>query len=70
MNKQDKNHDTGLRILETLKILLEEDVTRNELIEKLKNNKQVGGVYTQEAFLKYFNTFEHLGLKLKKDKVK
>lgn len=70
MNKPEKSHDTGLRILEVLKILLNEEVTKNELINKLKDNGQIGGVYTQEAFLKYFNTLEHLGLKLKKDKAK
>lgn len=70
MKKPEKKHDTGLRILEILKILLDEDLTKNELIEKLKSNKEIENVYTQEAFLKYFNTFEVLGLKLKKDKTK
>ncbi len=70
MKKPEKKHDTGLRILEILKILLDEDLTKNELIEKLKSNKDIENVYTQEAFLKYFNTFEVLGLKLKKDKTK
>lgn len=70
MKKPEKKHDTGLRILEVLKILLDEDLTKNQLIEYLKFNKDVEGVYTKEAFLKYFNTFELLGLKLKKDKTK
>lgn len=68
MKKPEKNHDTGLRILEVLKTLLNEDLTKNELIEKLKDNDFVGSVYTKEAFLKYFNTFEVLGLKLQKRK--
>ncbi len=66
MRKPEKNHDTGLRILEVLKILLEKKLTKNELIEKLKENDSVGNVYSQEAFLKYFNTFELLGLKVQK----
>lgn len=70
MRKSEKSHDTGLRILEVLKILLNEEVTKNEIINKLKNNGHIGDIYTQEAFLKYFNTFEHSGLKLKKDKAK
>lgn len=70
MKKPEKKHDTGLRILEILKILLDEDLTKNELIEKLKGNIDIENVYTQEAFIKYFNTFELLGLKLKKDKAR
>ena len=64
MNKPEKNHDTGLRILEVLKILLEKNLSKTELIEKLKENDLVENVYSQEAFLKYFNTFELSGLKL------
>ncbi len=64
MKKPEKNHDTGLRILEVLKILLEKNLSKIELIEKLKENDSVENVYSQEAFLKYFNTFELSGLKL------
>ena len=64
MKKPEKNHDTGLRILEVLKILLEKNLSKTELIEKLKENDLVENVYSQEAFLKYFNTFELSGLKL------
>ena len=64
MKKPEKNHDTGLRILEILKILLERNLSKTELIEKLKENDSVENVYSQEAFLKYFNTFELSGLKL------
>ena len=64
MNKPEKKHDTGLRILEVLKILLEKNLSKTELIEKLKENDLVENVYSQEAFLKYFNTFELSGLKL------
>lgn len=70
MKKPEKKHDTGLRILEILRILLDEDLTKNELIEKLKGNIEIESVYTQEAFIKYFNTFELLGLKLKKDRAR
>lgn len=66
MKKPEKNHDTGLRILEVLKILLEKNLSKIELIEKLKENDSVENVYSQEAFLKYFNTFKLSGLKLNK----
>ena len=64
MKKPEKNHDTGLRILEVLRILIEKNLYKIELIEKLKENDSVENVYSQEAFLKYFNTFELSGLKL------
>ena len=33
MIKPEKNYDTGIRILEVLKILLEKDISKQELIE-------------------------------------
>lgn len=68
MKKPDKNFDTGLRILEVLKILHESDVTKNELIEKMNNNQLFENVYTFEAFIKYFNTLSIMGFKIEKDK--
>ncbi len=65
--KKDKNNDTALRILEVLKILLRNDVTKHQLIDKLKTNSTVECVYTQEAFIKYFNTLEAVGLKIDKE---
>lgn len=68
MTKQDKSFGTGLRVLEILKILLNENLSKNDLIEKLKNISKVGAVYTKEAFIKYFNTLEMLGFRITKDK--
>ena len=68
MKQPEKKHCTGLRILEVLKILLEKDVTRQELLENLKNKTGYEEVYSNEVILKYFNTFELLGLKLRRDK--
>ena len=68
MTKQDKSFGTGLRVLEILKILLNENLSKNDLIEKLKNLSKVGAVYTKEAFIKYFNTLEMLGFKIVKEK--
>ncbi len=70
MTKSEKNHDTGLRVLEVLKILLENEVAKKELIVKIKTNNQVESVYSYEAFLKYFNTLEFCGFNFDKDKNK
>ena len=68
MNKSEKNFDAGLRVLEVLKVMLNENLKKIELIEKLKNNSVVECVYTQEAFVKYFNTLEALGFELERVK--
>ncbi len=68
MTKPDKNFDTGLRILEVLKILQNKDVSKNDIINELKNNNLFESVYTPEAFIKYFNTFELIGLVIEKEK--
>lgn len=68
MKEPEKKHCTGLRILEVLKILLQRDMTRHELLEALKEKPYFEEVYSSEVILKYFNTFEILGLKLRKDK--
>ncbi len=71
MKQPEKKHNTGLRILEVLKIILENDITKNELIEKLKKFSDDYHVFTPEVILKYFNTFDLLGLKVvKKEKNK
>ena len=69
MIKPDKSHNTGLRILEVLKILLEDNISKDEIIEKLKFNDDVENVYTHEAFLKYFNTLKLAGFDIQKDKL-
>ncbi len=68
MNKNDKNFDTGLRILEVLKVLLNENLKKIELIEKLKGTGKIDNVSTLEAFIKYFNTLEIMGFELEKVK--
>lgn len=68
--KTDKNFDTGIRILEVLKILLENNYSKTEIMEKLRNNTTCESVYTNEAFIKYFNTLELSGLKINKIKNK
>ncbi len=70
MTNSDKSHDTALRILEILKILLNEDLEKGEIIEKLKVNNKIENVYTFEAFIKYFNTLQLAGLETDCDKYK
>lgn len=64
MNKPEKNFDTGLRILEVLKVLLNENLKKSDVIEQMKLKNKIEHVYTQEAFIKYFNTLEIMGFKL------
>lgn len=68
MVKAEKQFDTGLRILEILKILLNGNLSKNDLINKLNTNSDIEQVYTFEAFIKYFNTVELMGLKLNREK--
>ncbi|MBQ9246180.1 hypothetical protein IJ182_07935 [bacterium] len=70
MAKSEQNHDTGLRVLEVLRILLNEDLTRETVIEKICSVEKIGKLYTQEAFLKYFNTLKMLGFKFEKERYK
>ncbi len=70
MKKPEKNHDTGLRVLEVLKILLETEVAKKDLIVQIKTNNRVESVFTYEAFLKYFNTLEFAGFNVERDKNK
>lgn len=68
MTNPEKNFDTGLRIIEVLKILFERELSKNELIEELKLHSNFENVYTPEAFIKYFNTLELMGFEIAKNK--
>lgn len=70
MTKHEKTFDTALRILEVLKILMVDNAAKDEMIQKLKETSNFADVYTYEAFIKYFNTFEASGLKVEKKKNK
>lgn len=66
----DKNHDTALRMLELLKILLNKTLSRQGLIKDMKDISVVHSVYTPEVLLKYFNTFNAAGLLINKIKTR
>lgn len=68
MNKEDKIFDTAFRILEILKYLLKENLSKSDLIKKLSNQEKMSNVYSFEAFIKYFNTMNYVGLNIEKDK--
>ncbi|MBQ3641494.1 hypothetical protein II906_06195 [bacterium] len=63
---EEQGFDSGIRILEIIKILLNKNLTKSELISTLKKSSTVDNVYSLEAFIKYFNTIEFCGLKIKK----
>lgn len=62
----EKGHNTALRIMEVLKILLDSGADKKTLIEKIKSSGSIPGAATYEAYSKYFNTFEELGLNIEK----
>ena len=68
MNKEEKIFDTAFRILEILKYLSNENLSKTDLIKKLSNQDKTNNVYSFEAFIKYFNTLNFLGLNIQKDK--
>ncbi len=68
MTKSEKSYDTALRIFEILKILLDKDLSKSDLMEEVKDNSLFANIYTAEAFIKYFNTLEILGFKIEKSK--
>ena len=60
--------DTAFRILETLKLLSNENLSKPALIKKLSEGDKTN-IYTYEAFIKYFNTLNLLGLLVEKDRI-
>ena len=68
MNKEEKIFDTGFRILEILKLLLNEDLPKIDLIKKLNFQDKSNNVFSYEAFIKYFNTLNFVGLRIEKEK--
>jgi predicted DNA-binding transcriptional regulator YafY len=70
MQQIDKTFDTGLRILEILRMLLDNDLSKNELMHYLNLNPDIECINSTEAFIKYFNTFNLVGLKTLKHREK
>lgn len=68
MKQLNKKNDTGLRVLEILKILIKKPVSADELIKIIENRNNIENIYNKETLLKYFNTLELVGLKIRKRK--
>lgn len=63
-----KYSDTGLRVLEVLKTLIDSPCSAEDLFKKIEDKNEVENVYTKEVLLKYFHTFRMLGFNLSKNK--
>lgn len=68
MSNAPKKNDTGLRVLEVLKILLREPVSGEDLIKQIEHRNDIESIYTKETLLKYFATLQLLGLVVEKQK--
>lgn len=68
MRQTAKKNDTGLRVLEVLKLLIKEPLSCEDLLKKIEGKQNIENIYAQETLLKYFNTLEFVGLKIEKRK--
>lgn len=66
MNKEEKFFDTGFRILEVLKQLSNKNLSKVDLMKIIDDSSSKSSVYSLEAFIKYFNTLNMLGLTVEK----
>lgn len=66
MNKEEKFFDTGFRILEVLKQLSNKNLSKVDLMKIIDDSSSKSSVYSLEAFIKYFNTLNMLGLNVEK----
>lgn len=63
-----KKNDTGIRVLEVLKMLIKEPISADQLIKEIESRNNIESIYNKETLLKYFNTLELVGLKIRKRK--
>ncbi len=68
MRKKSKKNDTGLRVLEVLKILIQQSASAEDLIKLISDNQDFKNIYAKETLLKYFNTLEFVGLFVEKNR--
>ncbi len=68
MNTYGKKNNTSLRVLEILKILIQQPSTSDELIRKIATTENIENIYASETLLKYFHTLELVGLFVEKNK--
>lgn len=63
-----KKNDTGLRVLEILKMLIKEPISADDLMKKIEKRNNIENIYNKETLIKYFNTLELVGIRIKKRK--
>lgn len=66
MKQLRKKNDTGIRVLEILKMLIKEPISANQLIKEIETRNNIESIYNKDTLLKYFNTLELVGLKIRK----
>ncbi|MDD3238392.1 MAG: hypothetical protein PHV37_09900 [Candidatus Gastranaerophilales bacterium] len=57
-----KKNDSGLRVLEVLKILLQGAASIEDIMHKLENKENIENIYAKETLHKYFATLDLMGL--------
>ena len=70
MKKQQKNSDTSIRVLETLKFLVKNKASIQNIINHFEKIDPNNRVYTSEVILKYINTLKVFGYRFIKEKDK
>lgn len=68
MSKSVKKNDTAIRVLEILKLLMNNSLTAQELVNFIEKHQNIENIYSKETLHKYFNTLDLLGLKIVKQK--
>ena len=64
--KGKKVADSGYRVLELLKLLIERPVTNDEIIKTFEKDESTKNVYNKETILKYTNTLKLAGFDIEK----
>lgn len=70
MNKFRKIGDASIRVLQTLKLLHNQNVSIQDIIRHFEKTDANNKVYTNEVILKYINTLKVFGFKIVKEKDK
>lgn len=70
MNTTKKNSDTSIRVLETLKFLVKNNASVQDIIKHFEKIDPKNRIYTSEVIIKYINTLKVFGYKFAKNKDK
>lgn len=70
MKKSKKYNDTSVRVLETLKVLSEKNMSIQDIIKHFEKIDPNNRTYTNEVILKYINTLKVFGFKFIKERDK